>query len=211
MTSITRTVGAAIMLTAMAGFARPANASFIATMRQVGSNVVISGNGSFNTAGLTPTLPGAPGGAAAIDPFFNIVLLGGGGTNNAFTGLTPSSYFFGPPGVETTASSTSGAVLGIGSDGNGVFNSLYLPNGYVSGTSVSDVTTFAGTTFAGLGVTPGTYVWTWGSGANLDNFTLQIGPIAVPEPSSVILLGSGLLSLAALLLWDRSRKGSRVL
>jgi hypothetical protein len=70
----------------------------------------------------------------------------------------------------------------------------------VSGTSVSDLTTFAGDTFASLGVTPGTYVWTWGSGATADSFTLQIGPAqTVPEPASLTLLAVGLAGLGMVL------------
>jgi hypothetical protein len=45
--------------------------------------------------------------------------------------------------------------------------------GYVSGTALSDMAIYSGQTFATLGVTPGTYVWKWGTGAN-QNFTLQI-------------------------------------
>jgi hypothetical protein len=73
---------------------------------------------------------------------------------------------------------------------------LYLPNGYVSGTNVSDVTTFLGATFASLGVTPGTYTWHWGSGANADSLTLDIvTPTAAPEPASLTLLAVGLAGL----------------
>jgi hypothetical protein len=50
-------------------------------------------------------------------------------------------------------------------------------------------------------VTPGTYVWTWGTEAN-QNFTLQIGSVGVPGVSdggtTVSLLGFALLGLAAL-------------
>jgi hypothetical protein len=53
--------------------------------------------------------------------------------------------------------------------------------------------TFNNATFASLGVTPGTYVWRWGPGAN-QRFTLQIGP--VPDSGSTAsLLGFGLLGL----------------
>ena len=38
---------------------------------------------------------------------------------------------------------------------------------------------YSGKTLATLGVTPGTYVWTWGAGAN-QNFTLQILPAILP-------------------------------
>jgi len=93
--------------------------------------------------------------------------------------------------------STSGVVLGIAFAAPLVPNSLYLPNGYVSDTSVSNLTTFSGATFASLGVTPGTYVWTWGSGATTDSFTLQFGsaPTGVPEPASLALLSAGVVGL----------------
>ncbi len=50
-------LGAAVMLTGVAGLVLPANAAFIATMDQVGADVVITGSGSFDTIGLTPTSP----------------------------------------------------------------------------------------------------------------------------------------------------------
>ena len=60
---------------------------------------------------------------------------------------------------------------------------------------------FNNTTVANLGVTPGTYVWTWGAGAD-QRFTLQIGSVGVPGVpdggSTVALLGCALLGLAAL-------------
>ena len=52
---------------------------------------------------------------------------------------------------------------------------LFVPQGYVSGAALSDSMTFNNATFASLGVTPGTYVWTWGTGLPNQNFTLMIG------------------------------------
>jgi hypothetical protein len=53
-------------------------------------------------------------------------------------------------------------------------------------------------TFASLGVTPGTYVWSWGQGAN-QRFTLIIGGAGVPDGGSTVsLLGCALVGLAAL-------------
>ena len=60
---------------------------------------------------------------------------------------------------------------------------LIVPRGYVSGTFLSNSATWSGKTFATLGVTPGTYVWTWGTGAN-QNFTLQI---KTPGPASTAI------------------------
>jgi hypothetical protein len=82
-----------------------------------------------------------------------------------------------------------------------MFTFLLVPQGYASGAALSDSMTFNNATFASLGVTPGTYVWTWGDGAN-QNFTLQIGSVGVPGVpdggSTVSLLGCALLGLAAL-------------
>jgi hypothetical protein len=61
--------------------------------------------------------------------------------------------------------------------------------------------TFNNATFATLGVTPGTYVWTWGTGLPNQNFTLIISQAGAGVPdggSTVSLLGFALLGLAAL-------------
>jgi len=42
---------------------------------------------------------------------------------------------------------------------------VYLPYKYVNNTPVSHTATYHSATFATLGVTPGTYAWTWGGGA----------------------------------------------
>ena len=75
-----------------------------------------------------------------------------------------------------------------------------LPTGCgSSGTPLSDHAIYDGQTFASLGVTPGTYEWMWGTGAN-QNFTLIIGvavgaPVPAPEPASASLLGMALVGL----------------
>jgi hypothetical protein len=73
---------------------------------------------------------------------------------------------------------------------------LLCQGSYISGTSLMDSSTYDNQTFASLGVTPGTYVWTWGSPAADDTFTLDI-PTGVPKPSSIALLALplGLLML----------------
>ena len=76
---------------------------------------------------------------------------------------------------------------------------LLVPEGYVSGNALSSSATWNNATFASLGVIPGTYEWTWGTGLRNQNFTLIIGGVGVPDVgSTVYLLGFGLLGLAAL-------------
>jgi hypothetical protein len=58
-------------------------------------------------------------------------------------------------------------------------------------------------TFASLGLTPGTYIWTWGSGAD-QSFTLEIIG-QTPLPAALPLFASGLAGLG-LLGWHRKRK-----
>ena len=69
--------------------------------------------------------------------------------------------------------------------------------GYGSRNPLQDTSTYLNKTFSSLGVTPGTYVWTWGTGAHADSFTLQIGPAATaaPEPATLTQLATGALGL----------------
>ena len=53
---------------------------------------------------------------------------------------------------------------------------------------IGQLNAYDNATLSSLGVTPGTYEWTWGVGQN-QNFTL----IAVPEPRVGLLLGVGFL------------------
>lgn len=72
---------------------------------------------------------------------------------------------------------------------------VYLPYKYVDNTPLPNTATYYSATFAALGVTPGTYIWTWGSGAD-QSFTLKI--VQTPPPDTLRLLG--------LLGWRRKRK-----
>jgi hypothetical protein len=51
---------------------------------------------------------------------------------------------------------------------------ILLPSGYTSGDPISSTQTFSGQTFTSLGLTPGTYDYTWGSGINEDSFEVVI-------------------------------------
>ena len=89
---------------------------------------------------------------------------------------------FGTSPFEMFATIGGGNMVGIAAASSFEFEGVHLsvPSGYVSGTFLSDSATYSGKTLANLGVTSGTYVWTWGNGAN-QNFTLQI-PVPPPPP-----------------------------
>jgi hypothetical protein len=169
---------------------QPAQAGYIVTLQQVGPDVVATGSGAIDLTRLTFSQSAA---------LFNPEILPQAGVEvggGIVTGPTSSSvdYYFEPRGPTsfgsgglTLASSGSGDMVGIfgGILGTGV---LVVPRGYVSGTFLSGSATYSGKTFATLGVTPGTYVWTWGTGAN-QNFTLKIGTAVSPRLSNISTRG----------------------
>jgi len=193
-TLIPAAIRCSVMFTAVTGSlvcAQPAQA-YTVTLQQVGSNVVATGSGAVNLTGLTFVISGAdnPGvvpfsGVISTGPFASMI-----DVYQGFTG--PTDFGSGAGALPNTA---SGDLVGISSGAR----ALYVPLGYVSGTTLSDSMTFDNATFASLGVTPGTYVWTWGTGLRNQNFTLIIEGAGVPDGGSTVsLLGCALLGLAAL-------------
>ena len=49
-----------------------------------------------------------------------------------------------------------------------------VPRGYVSGAPLRNTTSWIGATYDSLGMTPGVYTWSWGSGADADSITFKI-------------------------------------
>jgi hypothetical protein len=164
----------------------PAQAGYVVTLEQVGPNVVATGSGPIDLTGLTFHGPG--GNAAGIDPS-GLILQTGPTLSSPDTYFLPGGPFSGPmnfgSGGITFESSGSGDFVGI------LANSIAVPSGYVSGNPLSDSGTYDKTTLSKLGVTPGTYEWSWGTGPN-QNFTLDAVAPAVPDTGSTF----GLLSLA---------------
>ncbi len=165
-------------------FATQGQAAFIATIEQVGPNVVVTGSGSLDVTGLS--FEGAGADVSGIFPAVAAIGIGSPNSDPAdeYGGLISGPSNFGSGG-ETIPSSSGGgdkvALIGSG-------NELDVPQGYVSGNPLADSSTYNGATLASLGVIPGTYIWTWGSGADADSFTIDAG-VVVPEPASLMLLG----------------------
>jgi hypothetical protein len=88
---------------------------------------------------------------------------------------------------------------------------LFFPAPYVSGNSLNATDTYANTTISGLGLTPGTYTWTWGTGAHADSLTVQVGPGAptgAPEPSTALVAVIGAAAFVTYG-WSRHRREQR--
>ena len=170
------TLAALAIITLWGVSIRPAQAGYTVTLQEVGTDVVATGSGAIDLNGLT--FSGSSTRSAGLFP------TGSGPLHGAFINTGPISsnvdvYFpltgprsFGSGGF-TYASSGSGDMVEIITSTGYLPGFLGVPMGYVSDTALSGMAVYNGQTFATLGVTPGTHVWTWGRGAN-QNFTLQI-------------------------------------
>jgi hypothetical protein len=188
-TLLVRTLWTVLSLIALVVFASAsAQAGYVVTLEEVGSNVVASGSGAIDLTGLTFLLNSAS--QTGMIPSGGAINTGQPGFVNAarYTGFTGPTNF--GSGDVTLTSSGSGVIVGI--DNNQ--NLVVVPLGYVSDSLLADTSIYDNATFASLGVTPGTYEWTWGTGAD-QNFTLQIEATPVPEPESLAILASALAAI----------------
>lgn len=200
MKGFSRTVLPFIAGCALLGASVATNASpFVMTLEEVGSDVVAIGTGSIDDlVDLHPA--GSSTSAAFMIPSSGWLSIGSSASNvDFYLGVNGPGAF--GLGGESDASSWTGDAAGIFAS----MNLLAVPAGYVSGEPLSDGMTFANTTFADLGVNPGTYVWQWGSGGEegSGSFTLQVE--SIPVPASLPLFASG-LGVLALLYSPRKRK-----
>lgn len=173
--------------------------TFIATLAQVGPDVIESGSGTIDLTGLTSF--GSAFSSPELYPLHGILGVGPSGTHDQYDGSNGPPSF--GPGSAFFPSTTSGDSVFLEDFGLGID----VPQGYVSGSSLSGSATFAGTTLFKLGVTAGTYTWTWNSGAN--SFVLVVPPVTVPEPAAWTLALVGLAGLGAAL--RSHRKSATVL
>jgi len=159
----------------------PTSTSFSVTINEVGSDVVMYAIGTINLSGLTKTNSGGgPNSNDSLYPSNGTFLLGALGTYDYYTGFTtnPSSY---GTGAFINPSDGDGDVFGIGLSGTPPYY-LIVPEDYTSGTHIYGFQTFSNKTLSSLGLTQGTYTYTWPGGS----FDVVIGtPSATPTPTGV--------------------------
>jgi hypothetical protein len=190
-TNIARLAALACFTTvAASSLATPANASYIIDIVQSGANVDVTGSGSIDTAALYDAASGT--GVAGTYAELGDLYVGSGGFTGWAGNITGPTSF--GTGGYVGASSATGSFAGIADA-----QEIYVPENYVSGTVMSATGVFDNTTLAKLGLTAGTYVVTWGSGATADSLTVQIDPPSspIPEPPSAPLMVVPALALIA--------------
>ena len=191
-----------------------ATAEVVVNISQVGSDVVATGSGSFDTADLINdlTIPNVPAfvqsGYATLDIGSTETVL----RYDDFSSFIPvGPTDFGTNLAVINASSGTGDNFGFGEfvqNPSPYPGLIVVPTGYVSGSSLSGTATWDDQTLSSLGIVPGTYTWTWGSGPTADSFTINATDSAAPEPGafglSVVAAGPFILGWRKRSVWLRS-------
>ena len=135
-----------------------ASCGYTVTLHQVGPNVVATGRGPIDLTGLS-IMSYHVATETDIEPANGGIFTGTSAFADLYHGTLSGPASFGS-GSATFTQRASGDMVGI----HKMQDLIVVPTGYVSGTALSNTATWRGHTFATLGVTPGTYVWKWGTG-----------------------------------------------
>jgi hypothetical protein len=169
-----------------------AEASVVIDISQTGGDVVATGSGTLDLTGLTFFESASVGGTGVVVPFDGVAIVGPDVIADVYVGATGPASF--GPGFATFGSDYTGIAFGAAGSLFG-FPVVVVPHGYVSGAPLLGSSTFAGETVASLGLTTGTYVYTWNSAPGIDDsLTIKIGP-AVPEASTWAMMLTGFAGL----------------
>lgn len=165
------------------------------TATEVGNDVVFNYSGSIDTSLLNT----GPNDILSGDPRFISPFVAGfsnlsAGTLTIFNGyISPANF-----GVKVGQEFAHFADSGTGDSFWIRAQDLKLSEGYVSNSDISGSMTFKNKSFNSLGVTPGTYNWTYQSGG-----ATMVSLTTVPEPHEYAMVAS--LSLVGFALYGRKR------
>jgi hypothetical protein len=161
------------------------SSGFTITITENGSDVIWEGSGSFDLTDLTFDSNQSVG--AGYDATSAIWLVGPTTATFAdfYDGVTtfPSSFGSG----NTAPNNGYGDIFGILPSSN---RYLAVPSGYTSNTFISGSTTYTGQTISSMGLTPGTYTWSWGTGLTSSSINMIIGgsPAVTPTPTETSII-----------------------
>jgi hypothetical protein len=177
------------------------------TATENGSGVTFSYSGSVSdlngfTNETTGTLSGGVRPSAGLGSAFLAI---GQGNVNIFVAGVSGSPSIGNGTERSFATSDLGSPFGF--TFSSVPYELFLPVGYVPGTTISGSSTYTGQTLATLGIVPGSYSWTLGNTAQ-DAITLNA--TAVPLETDALPVVVSAAFMAGGIWWKKKRAGAKV-
>jgi hypothetical protein len=176
-----------LMLTLVLAAVAPAaaDASLIFNLGPASSSVMtLTYSGSITTSDLT--LDGSATNTSSFITPNQGLIRKIGAVDNYDTASTSIGQTFGTLGQAVATSATGSAVrVSFASP-----NLIGLPSGYVSDSAISGSMNFNGT-LASLGLTSGTYTFSWGVGGAGRTVTLNISSTPIPEPATMGVLAIG--------------------
>ncbi|MEM7750684.1 MAG: VPLPA-CTERM sorting domain-containing protein [Paracoccaceae bacterium] len=190
MSKIIRTIGAATFALGITLIGKPADAVVTVTAIEAGGDVVFNATGTYDVTGLSfLTSANFDGRVLPSEAVLFMGEISSGSEMDFYQGLTASPTDFGSGALTGTNNSSGDTFSG---DGFGFTFVLFsglpvigIPSGALQTGSITSQLVFANSTFASLGLTEGTYDWTWST----DSARLTIGgTTAVPLPAAVWLL-----------------------
>lgn len=187
-------LAAAVLMSPVPASATP----YVVKLMQQGSNVVAEGSGAIDLTGLVSFGTNSAS-QAGIDASLATIGVGSSPDVDVYLSLAlgPGSFGSGSLVYSDSESGDPTGLVGVARIFPVPVMAVLVPTGYASGTTLSGSATWDGATFASLGVTPGTYTWAWGLGAE-QSFTLEIGnAVGVPEPAAPGVFGFGVLLIGA--------------
>jgi hypothetical protein len=170
-----------------------ARAAYTITFTESDGNVMESGSGSFDLTSLSD-VGNASSLGGVLNPSRGLFAGGPEGPQAFFYSIPITDPVFWGPGNITFANSSVGDEVLISVQGS----MIGVPGGYESGHPLSESSVYNNSTFESLGLTPGTYVESWGAGATADSFTVIVDSGAaspVPEPSTWAMMLIGFAGL----------------
>lgn len=148
-----------------------AHASIVINLQESGGNVEATGSGSMDLTSFTTSSSPATN-ALNIVPSLGFVTVGTHLDTMYFYETLTGPTSFGT-GALKAATSGTGDAFGI----FGTSNGFYVPMGYTSLASLAGTATWVGDSFASLGLTPGSYIWTNAG----ETVTVNIGLASTPS------------------------------
>ena len=155
---------------------------FTVTISQVNSDLVMSASGVLNLSGLTLVNSNQYEGSGGIGINSATFICGASGMYfDSYSGFTstPSNFGTGGGGANSLG---SGDVFGVIINGAPPYF-LVVPTGYASGQQINSSQTFTGQTFTSLGLTQGTYTYTW-IGGSINVIIGAPSPTPTPTPTT---------------------------